>query len=323
MKQSEAPSIFQIGMGLNTGNKRSGILKFMLLFIAIIFLGCNKDNHSLPKVETGNNTIFAENSSVTCEGCVTDDGGSVVYDRGICYIYGEGTPTISDNKVSGGSGRGTFSCAFNLSENGKYSYRAYATNAEGTAYGAVKSFTYSYSSSSSVKVNFGNDIWYDDNPRFHYWSRTNDMSIYLCDNSLDKEVSLYFPFVEDIIKGTISPTIAMLVAAGGGPIYNIECNYYNGPTYQFDYPYGDEDFHDYYDLFVNVFYNNQAWIPKSYTLKVLDINTEENTLTFTLNAVMIKRLGLVNVEYTTTYINNAETKTLTVEAFDIPFEYEN
>ena len=73
-------------------------------------------------------------------GIVVADGGASVTERGICY--GTATdPTIYDTKVASGNGTGSFNVPLSiLIPNTTYYVRAYATNSNGTAYGASKSF---------------------------------------------------------------------------------------------------------------------------------------------------------------------------------------
>lgn len=111
----------------------------IVLGIALL-AGCGEEDISLPKVITGDNTVYDESMSVSCNGFVEKDGGSSVYSRGICYIKGAGAPTIADMTVPGGSGKGSYSCAINVNDTGIYSYCAYASNTVGTAYGEVKTF---------------------------------------------------------------------------------------------------------------------------------------------------------------------------------------
>ena len=74
-------------------------------------------------------------TSATVGGEVTRHGGAFVTERGVCWNT-TGGPTISDNKKAAGSGNGTFSTSLTgLLPNTIYYVRAYATNANGTAYG--------------------------------------------------------------------------------------------------------------------------------------------------------------------------------------------
>jgi hypothetical protein len=72
---------------------------------------------------------------------VSSDGGSIMSSRGLCWNT-KGNPTISDNILATGSGVGKVSeKLIGLKEGPTYYVRAYATNAQGTAYSpAVTSF---------------------------------------------------------------------------------------------------------------------------------------------------------------------------------------
>ena len=81
------------------------------------------------------------NSSATCGGNVTSDGGATITARGVCW----GTlqnPTISGNHTADGSGAGDFTSSITgLTTGTTYYVRAYATNSAGTAYGEQQTFT--------------------------------------------------------------------------------------------------------------------------------------------------------------------------------------
>ena len=79
--------------------------------------------------------------TATCGGNVTADGGATVTDRGVCWSTNS-NPTVTDNKITKGSGLGVFSCnLFGLSPGETYHVRAYAINSVGTVYGEDVSFT--------------------------------------------------------------------------------------------------------------------------------------------------------------------------------------
>jgi len=74
-------------------------------------------------------------------GNVTDQGGSPVTSRGICWSTAQ-NPTTSDPHTSDGSGTGSFTSQLTgLSLNTHYFVRAYAINNDGTVYGNEVSFT--------------------------------------------------------------------------------------------------------------------------------------------------------------------------------------
>lgn len=79
--------------------------------------------------------------SATGGGIVTVDNGFTVTSRGICWSVVQ-NPTIDDSHTTNGSGTGEFNSLMdNLQNSTTYHIRAYATNANGTAYGEDKIFT--------------------------------------------------------------------------------------------------------------------------------------------------------------------------------------
>jgi hypothetical protein len=81
------------------------------------------------------------NNSAVLSGEVTSDGGSPVMERGFCYATTP-SPDVNDTKVISGNGTGTFNYAiYNLQPYTTYYVRAYAINAQGTAYGNEITFT--------------------------------------------------------------------------------------------------------------------------------------------------------------------------------------
>lgn len=77
-------------------------------------------------------------TTATSGGNVTADGGSAVTARGVCWTSGTADPVATDSHTTDGTGTGTFTSSITgLTPNTTYKVRAYATNAVGTAYGAV------------------------------------------------------------------------------------------------------------------------------------------------------------------------------------------
>ncbi|WP_324678205.1 malectin domain-containing carbohydrate-binding protein [Hymenobacter sp. GOD-10R] len=98
---------------------------------------------TVPAVTTDTPASITGTSAVL-GGNVTATGGASITDRGVVYVQGAATPTISNTKVTIGTnaGTGSFSQAITgLPGNTTYTVRAYATNSAGTAYGASQTFT--------------------------------------------------------------------------------------------------------------------------------------------------------------------------------------
>ena len=98
----------------------------------------------LPTVTTSAVSNITE-TSATCGGNVTSDGGATVTARGVCWSTSQ-NPTVSDSHTTDGSGTGAFTSSLTgLFAGITYYVRAYATNSGGTAYGNEISFTTSMS----------------------------------------------------------------------------------------------------------------------------------------------------------------------------------
>ncbi|MFZ6022258.1 MAG: hypothetical protein ACOYT9_02185 [Patescibacteria group bacterium] len=95
-------------------------------------------------------------SAATVNGNVISDGGSAITERGAVYSSTSTTPTLSDTKqvASGTTGAMTFAIV-GLESGTHYYLRAYATNAEGTAYGSVIEFDTPESAGTSPTVTTG------------------------------------------------------------------------------------------------------------------------------------------------------------------------
>ena len=90
---------------------------------------------TLPTVVTG------DISGTTAHGEVTNAGGAIVTERGICWGTSH-NPTTAGTHGSSGTGTGSFSVELtNLAPGTTYYVRAYATNSAGTAYGSEKTLT--------------------------------------------------------------------------------------------------------------------------------------------------------------------------------------
>jgi Protein of unknown function (DUF1566) len=97
---------------------------------------------TIPIISTTTAANLVTATTAKSGGTITNSGASNVTGRGICYSTSVTIPTISQSKSNDGTGIGTFiSSLTGLSANTRYYLRAYATNAIGTAYGDVKTFS--------------------------------------------------------------------------------------------------------------------------------------------------------------------------------------
>ena len=96
----------------------------------------------LPTVRTNNWTNKGENES-TLLGVIDSLGNPNYTTKGFYWVQGSGTPTASNNvETVSGTALGNFEKEITgLTQNTVYSFRAYATNTQGTALGNVQSFT--------------------------------------------------------------------------------------------------------------------------------------------------------------------------------------
>ncbi len=96
---------------------------------------------NLPIVLTASVISNITSTSAQSGGTVTEDGGGIVYARGVCW-NASSFPTVSDFTTIDGAGLGDYiSTLSGLEPNTTYYLRAYATNSNGTAYGDNRSFT--------------------------------------------------------------------------------------------------------------------------------------------------------------------------------------
>jgi uncharacterized protein (TIGR02145 family) len=110
-------------------------------FILLIQFGCKKDNpESLAFISTVPiNDIGA--SSALSGGNISNDGGSPITSRGVCWNTNS-NPTILNNKTSDGTGIGLFTSSLTgLLPMTTYYVRSYATNNVGVSYGNQEEFT--------------------------------------------------------------------------------------------------------------------------------------------------------------------------------------
>jgi hypothetical protein len=98
------------------------------------------------------------NTTATCGGSITTDGGTDITAKGVCWSTSS-SPTISNSHTNDGSGSGNFSGSItSLTKGVKYYVRAFAINAYGTYYGNQVSFV---ANSTNANLTFKNPIFTD------------------------------------------------------------------------------------------------------------------------------------------------------------------
>lgn len=96
--------------------------------------------NGVPTLTTNEVTNITPTSAVG-GGNITNDGGSAIYERGICWATTD-NPTLADEKTADGNGLGAFTSNITgLSDGSIYYARAYAINSSGTSYGNIVSFS--------------------------------------------------------------------------------------------------------------------------------------------------------------------------------------
>lgn len=115
---------------------------FIFLLSVILFLSCKVEEPQNPPLVITNTASEIKLMTAIVSGEVTEEGYSAATERGFVVSDKNTDPSVSDQKVLSGYGKGTFTVVLTkLTPNTKYYYKAFATNTKGTSYGAVQSFT--------------------------------------------------------------------------------------------------------------------------------------------------------------------------------------
>jgi len=106
-------------------------------------------------------------SSATSGGNITSDGGLEITARGVCWSQLQ-NPTTADSKTEDGSGSGAYTSTITgLTPNTTYYVRAYATNSDGTAYGAELPFSTGLlediEGNTYNTITIGDQVWMQEN----------------------------------------------------------------------------------------------------------------------------------------------------------------
>jgi hypothetical protein len=125
---------------------RKRILTYLLISMGVVVIlggGCKKEEtlaSTLPTVTTSP-VLHYFNNYAYGEGEVTKEGGSSILHKEVCWSTNN-NPSLSNVHSDEGFGTGLISSKMEpLIPNTTYYVKAYATNANGTAYGIVVSFT--------------------------------------------------------------------------------------------------------------------------------------------------------------------------------------
>jgi hypothetical protein len=108
-------------------------------------------------------------TSANCGGSVTNDGGTDVTVRGVCWSTSPNPTVALSTKTADGTGAGTFASSITgLTGGTTYYVRAYATNSVGTAYGTQQTFTTTIASSITIGQTYaGGIVFYIDGTGQH------------------------------------------------------------------------------------------------------------------------------------------------------------
>lgn len=127
---------------------------FYILFSTLLLeTGCSKKTAVVtnpPTVTTQDVMLDVTSTSAQSGGTVTGVGSSALTANGVCYSTTNTTPTVDDSKTTDPIITYSYTYISNitgLTANTKYYVRAYVTNAYGTGYGKVVSFTTSSTTS--------------------------------------------------------------------------------------------------------------------------------------------------------------------------------
>lgn len=148
------------------------------------------DNATLPTVTTGSSTMVGDTGfTISCE--VTSDGGSNVYQRGICWGKNHNPAKGTASVKSSGAGVGSYTITItSLTASTTYYVRAFATNSKGTSYGNEITLTTPCLGSVTdidgnryCTVTIGSDTWMTSDLRVTHYSNGTAIPAYT--NSTD------------------------------------------------------------------------------------------------------------------------------------------
>lgn len=109
--------------------------------LLIILTGCPQNPEIDPPTLTTSEVIGITSNWAISGGVITNDGGTDINERGVCWST-TNPPSTDDQKSTAGIGSGEYTCKLNnLEGNTTYYISAYASNSEYTGYGEVVTFS--------------------------------------------------------------------------------------------------------------------------------------------------------------------------------------
>ncbi|HEY9004240.1 MAG TPA: hypothetical protein VIM89_22990 [Mucilaginibacter sp.] len=118
----------------------------LFISVAVLNTGCKKTSttNSPPSLTTNDVILDVTATTAQSGGTITSIGSSALTENGVCYSTSNQAPTINDIKVTAPIISTSYSYTANLTgltPSTTYYVRAYATNAYGTSYGSMVTFT--------------------------------------------------------------------------------------------------------------------------------------------------------------------------------------
>lgn len=116
------------------------VTRYLCIGFSLLFLFACSEKEPIKGVSNKISISTTSVSSITSDsalggGVISDDGGDVITERGVCWSTNK-APTVNDTKASSGIGKGSFSTRIRvLQPNTTYYVRAYSVSNQGEVYG--------------------------------------------------------------------------------------------------------------------------------------------------------------------------------------------